>query len=147
VPTTQSASPLETVEAKWTPCDTRNAGAFSAVAYYFARDLQKALNIPIGLIGSYVGGTAADKWISEKSLLSHPDLKSLVARQKQSELSYDPAKAKADFEAAKARYDSSAATGKKPAKLPTLAADPKGRGPASLYNGMIAPLQPFAFCG
>lgn len=147
VPTTQSASPLETVEAKWTPCDTRNAGAFSAVAYYFARDLQKALNIPIGFIGSYVGGTAADKWISEKSLLSHPDLKPLVARQKQSELSYDPTKAKADFEAAKARYDSAAATGKKPAKLPTLAADPKGRGPASLYNGMIAPLQPFAFRG
>jgi sialate O-acetylesterase len=147
VPTTQSADPQESVNASWTPCDPKNAAAFSAVAYYFGRDLQKALNVPVGLIGSHVGGTAADKWISEKSMLAHPGLKDLIARQKQAEATYDPEKARLTFEAAKAKHAQASAAGGKPTKPPTLAGNPKGRGPASLYNGMIAPLQPFAFRG
>ena len=142
-----SATPVPTVKGKWTPCDPRNAAAFSAVGYYFGRDLQKALDVPVGLIGSYVGGTAADKWISEKSLVAHPELKELVERQKRAELSYDPAKAQAGFEAAKTKYEQASAAGKTPSKAPALAGNPKGRGPACLYNGMIAPLQPFAFRG
>ncbi len=147
VKSAQSELPLDTVKANWTPCDSKNAASFSAVAYYFARDLQKNLNVPIGLIGSYVGGTAADKWISEKSMLADPELKKLVERQKRSELSYDPAKAQTAFEVAKTKYEQSIAAGAKPTKQPTLATNPKGRGPASLYNGMIAPLQPVAFRG
>jgi sialate O-acetylesterase len=147
VPTTQSGLPLETTKASWTPCGPKNAAAFSAVAYYFGRDLQKALNVPVGLIGSHVGGTAADKWISEKSLLAHSELKDLVARQKRAEAAYDPEKAKSAYEAATAKHAQAVAAGGKPSKPPTLAGNPKGRGPSSLYNGTIAPLQPFAFRG
>lgn len=146
-----SAEPLASVKGTWTHCDSRNAAAFSAVGYYFGRDLQKALNVPIGLIGSYVGGTAADKWISQPALLAHPDLKPLVDRQKRAEQAYDPAKALAAFQTAKQKYETAAAAakaaGKKPPKPPTLAGNPRHRGPSCLYNGMIAPLQPFAFRG
>lgn len=147
VPTYQSAEPQESIKATWTPCDPKNAAAFSAVAYYFGRDLQKALNVPVGLIGSHVGGTAADKWISEKSLLAHPELKDLIARQKQTEAAYDPDKAGLAFEVAMAKHKQAVAAGAKQSKPPTLAGNPKGRGPSSLYHGMIAPLQPFAFRG
>lgn len=147
VPTAQSATPLESVKATWKPCAPQNAAGFSAVGFYFGRELRRHLDVPIGLIGSYVGGTAADKWISSKSLLAHPELKDLMDRQNRAERSYDPEKARASFEAAKARYEQAAASGKKPGKPPTLAGNPKGRGPASLYNGMIAPLRPFAFRG
>ena len=114
----------------------------------FGRDLQKALNVPIGLIGSHVGGTAADKWISEKSLLAHPELKDLVARQRQAEPAYDPAKAEARVRGGQGETrNKPSPPARKPSKPPTLAGNPKGRGPASLYNAMIAPLQPFAFRG
>ena len=146
-----SATPVPTVKGKWTPCDPRNAAAFSAVGYYFGRDLQKALNVPVGLIGSYVGGTAAEKWISEAALLAHPDLKGLIERQKRAEQAYDPAKAQAAFQVAQQKYETSAAAakaaGKKPPKPPSLAGNPRHRGPSCLYNGMIAPLQPFAVRG
>lgn len=146
-----SAEPLASVKGTWKPCDARNAAAFSAVGYYFGRDLQKALNVPVGLIGSHVGGTAADKWISQAALLAHPDLKPLVDRQKRAEQAYDPAKAQAAFQAAKQKYDKAVAAakaaGKKPPNPPSLAGNPRHRGPSCLYNGMIAPLQPYAFRG
>jgi sialate O-acetylesterase len=145
VPTTQSSTPSQAASATWKPCDAKNVASFSAVGYYFGRDLQKTLGVPIGLIASHVGGTAADKWISEKSLGAHPQLKPLIERHKQSELNYDPAKAQAAYEIAKAKFDSAVAAGKKRPKTPALAGNPKGRGPSSLYNGMIAPLQPYAF--
>lgn len=146
-----SAEPKQTLNGRWTHCDARNAAAFSAVGYYFGRDLQKALNVPVGLIASHVAGTAADKWISQPALLAHPALKGLVDRQKRAEQAYDPAKAKAAFQAAKQKYETAAAAakaaGKKPPKPPSLSGNPRHRGPSCLYNGMIAPLQPFAFRG
>jgi len=146
-----SATPLPAAKGKWTPCDPKNAAAFSAVGYYFGRDLQKALNVPVGLIGSYVGGTTAEKWISETALLAHPRLKNLIDRQKRAEQAYDPAKAQADYQQALVKHEKAAAAakaaGKKPPPPPTLAGNPRHRGPACLYNGMIAPLQPFAFRG
>ena len=146
-----SAIPLPSAKGRWTPCDPKNAAAFSAVGYYFGRDLQKALKVPVGLIGSYVGGTAADKWISTPSLAAHPALKGLIDRQKRAEQAYDPAKAKAVYQEALAKYEKAAAAakaaGKKPPRPPSLAGNPRHRGPSCLYNGMIAPLQPYAIRG
>jgi len=146
-----SAAPLPTVKGNWAPCDARNAAAFSAVGYYFGRDLQKALNVPVGLIGSYVGGTAAEKWISEPSLLSHPNLKSLIDRQKRAEQEYDPDKARTVYQEALAKHEKAAAaakaSGRKTPRPPAMAGNPRGRGPSCLYNGMIAPLQPYAIRG
>ena len=50
---------------------------FSAVAYYFGRDLQKALGVPVGLIHSSVGGTAAERWTSKEALEAHAVTKDL----------------------------------------------------------------------
>lgn len=151
VPHASSAEPQTALKGTWTPCDPKNSAYFSAVGYYFGRDLQRSLGVPIGLIGSHVGGTPAESWTSGKSLAAHPDLKSIVERQQRAEQSYDPAKAKAAFEAAKVKYEKDAAHAKaqgKPApRVPQLTANPKGRGPSSLYNAMIAPLQPFAIRG
>ena len=55
-----SATPLKTVVSQWMECTPASVGAFSAVAYFFGRDLHKALNVPIGLIHSSWGGTVAE---------------------------------------------------------------------------------------
>ena len=48
----------------WKVCTPSAASTFSAVAYYFARDLQKDLKVPVGIIGSYWGGTRIESWMS-----------------------------------------------------------------------------------
>src|SRR5262249_41539841 len=53
----------------------KNAGTFSACAYYFGRDLHKALKVPIGLIHRSVGGTSARLWTPIETINSEPTLK------------------------------------------------------------------------
>lgn len=62
-------------EGEWVECNKENAGEFSAVAYYFAKNLGKSIDVPIGIIGCNVGGTSASCWISEKYLECNPDIK------------------------------------------------------------------------
>src|SRR5271170_3212727 len=58
--------PLEDVKsaAGWSQCTPETAASFSAVAYFFARDLQQKQHVPIGLIDSTWGGTPAEAWTS-----------------------------------------------------------------------------------
>jgi sialate O-acetylesterase len=70
----------------WAPCNPHtvaaaDAGGFSAAAYYFGRSLYKELKIPIGLINSSFGGTAAELWTSRKALDSRPELRALKGSQ------------------------------------------------------------------
>ena len=61
---------VDDVNGKWNVCDSKTAENFSAVAYFFGRDLFKKLNVPIGLINSSYGGTACENWMSKETLES-----------------------------------------------------------------------------
>ena len=50
---------------KWTTCNSKTTKNFSAVAYYFARELYKRLEVPIGLIHSSWGGSSIESWMNE----------------------------------------------------------------------------------
>jgi sialate O-acetylesterase len=67
--------PLTDVTGKWSECDPESVKNFSAVAYYFGRDLRKALGVPVGLIHTSWGGTRAEAWTSRKVLESHEEWK------------------------------------------------------------------------
>ena len=70
---TRSFTPMEDVPpTKWQAADSSQVLEFSAVAYYFARHLQAEIEVPIGLIGSYWGGTAIESWMSREALDSLP---------------------------------------------------------------------------
>ncbi|MCC8144453.1 MAG: sialate O-acetylesterase [Tannerellaceae bacterium] len=60
-------------EMEWKTATSENVGPMSAIAYFFARDLQEKLNVPIGIVCCYKGGTAAEVWMDRKVLLSNPD--------------------------------------------------------------------------
>lgn len=63
----EEAFDFSTVGA-WRKADRKNLKYFSAVGYYFQKELQKQYEVPMGIIGCNWGGTASGVWISEESL-------------------------------------------------------------------------------
>lgn len=61
---------VQSVNAKWVICSPETAMNFSAVGYYFGKDLLKYIKVPIGLIHSSWGGSPAEKWTSREALES-----------------------------------------------------------------------------
>jgi sialate O-acetylesterase len=83
VPKNISTTPLDnTLEAKWEICDRETAARFSAVGYYFGRNLEKELNVPIGLINNNWGGTGIETWTSLETMYADEDYKATVEKVK-----------------------------------------------------------------
>jgi sialate O-acetylesterase len=80
------AEPQDNVEGQWAECSPETAGDFSAVAYHFGVALHKQLNVPIGLISTNVGGTAAQRWTPKDVLESTPELKKYADEKNASDL-------------------------------------------------------------
>lgn len=145
---------INDVNGKWNVCAPNTAKDFSAVAYFFGRDLFKKLQVPIGLINSSYGGTAIENWISKETLESFPELNSIMVNYEKA-MNQFPAKLK-DFEKSTAqlveqfKIDSTLAVQQKSAmpRKPAPPMSPAERGgPTGLYNTMISPLIPYAFKG
>jgi sialate O-acetylesterase len=73
-------SPEESTSGVWEPITPDNIvsegtwNGFSAVGYFFGRDLQQDIHVPMGLLQSAVGGTVAQAWTSKEALREHvPD--------------------------------------------------------------------------
>ena len=62
----------DTPEASWKPCTQENVMDFSALAYFFAKELHKKTGVPVGLVNASWGGTPVESWISEKALMTFP---------------------------------------------------------------------------
>lgn len=82
VPNTTAQEPKDDLsDGNWVSASPENVGAFTAVGYFFARELFKELNVPVGLINSSWGGTDIETWISrpalEKSAALGPMMKSM----------------------------------------------------------------------
>ena len=65
-----SKTPLDNLTGKWSVSNPENSPFFSAVAYSFAKYLNKTLDIPIGIIHTSWGGTPAEAWTDSQSILS-----------------------------------------------------------------------------
>ena len=52
----------------WAPADPAHAGAFTAVGYYFARDLRRSVRVPIGIVNTTWGGSNVETWMSRRAL-------------------------------------------------------------------------------
>ncbi|HLK30277.1 MAG TPA: sialate O-acetylesterase [Puia sp.] len=63
----------------WKPCSSATAGDFTAVGYFFARELYKQLHVPIGLINTSWGGTMVETWISREAFEKSDDFKNMIA--------------------------------------------------------------------
>jgi sialate O-acetylesterase len=70
---TKSFAPATTVKGSWTVCSPQTVVDFTAVGYFFARNLFAARHVPVGIIHSSWGGTPAEAWTSEAALQKLPD--------------------------------------------------------------------------
>jgi sialate O-acetylesterase len=146
-----ATAPADDVAGAWVTCSSATVGSFSAVAYFFARDLHQRLQVPIGIVNSSWGGTQIESWISERALRSDPASREVFARW-QARLDEHPAKM-AEHAAAVAKWESEQAAAKSEGRTFTRAAPAKPEGPGSrwlpggLYNAMIAPLVPYGLRG
>lgn len=146
--------PTTELTGEWEVCTPETAGGFTAVGYFFARDLFNALKVPVGLINSSVGATGAASWIGREGL-SIPELKSHLERQEKTKEEYpaklkeyqdNEAKIKADYAAA---VELAKAENKPIPREPTPPRNPftDAYRPTGYYNSKIAPLQPYAIRG
>ncbi|HUM07128.1 MAG TPA: sialate O-acetylesterase [Terriglobales bacterium] len=67
-----TTEPTGEAEGSWMVCSSETAPQFSAVGFFFARDLYKALNVPVGILFTAWGGTEAEAWTSADSLTQIP---------------------------------------------------------------------------
>ncbi len=71
-----ATSPQIDLEGSWKVCSPETMIDFSALAYFFAQNLQADLKVPIGLINSSWGGTPAEVWSPEEAIAADPILSS-----------------------------------------------------------------------
>ncbi|MHC4087760.1 MAG: sialate O-acetylesterase [Planctomycetota bacterium] len=137
-------------EGSWTMCSPETVPGFSAVGYFFGRELHKELNVPIGLIHTSWGGTPAESWTRRGALESVPDCTPILERFDKAMAKYPQAKKKYDESmiAWKENVKKAKAEGKKPPRRPGAPFGPGNpHSPAGLYNAMIAPLIPYSIGG
>jgi len=136
---------------EWAACTPESVKEFSAAGYYFGVELQKELDVPIGLINSSYGGSQAEAWTPVEYLNASADLRPTVERTQIWDA--ERAKVRIDYgEAIKKWRDDSArqtaAGARRPSPSPSVPdALREYRIASSIYKGMIEPLIPFAIRG
>lgn len=145
VPQVGTQEPQFTFNGKWEACTPQNVGQFSAVGFFFGRQLHQTLNVPIGLIDDAWGGSACEAWINRETLAKDGRFSELLARWQQIEKGYDPEKADAAHKVAMAKWQDAVAAAKKEGKQPPRAPQHPGaqltgnHRPANIYNGVLKP--------
>ncbi|MFM8470784.1 MAG: sialate O-acetylesterase [Limisphaerales bacterium] len=141
IPRSKANEPAADARLAWQ--DNRSPGAFSAVGYYFGRELHKAVGVPIGLIGMYQSSSPTEAWATRGTLGTHPELRRDFVERFE--------RMRGDYAAAVQKYSAEADEAKKQGKRPTSPAPKPPVMPAwlgaELFNGMVAPLVPYGIRG
>ena len=136
--------PLTTLAGGWMDSSPQHNPDFSATAYFFGRELRKELNVPVGLIECAWGGTRIEPWIPAEAFQQDKEMAAYFESNRSDLETWNPKQAEADYQAAVKRW-SAKRNGRKPRKP----SDPKAsqQFPATLFNGMVNPVIPYAIKG
>jgi sialate O-acetylesterase len=145
----KSHDPQSDVVGVWKICSPQTVPDFSAVGYLFGRNLNQELKVPVGIVLSAYGASTAEAWVPRPALASDPQLKPML----------DKFDARYDYFKAHPAVNGVAPTDADAPPAPqTINARPGRPGPLRdpvqdqhqptvLFNGMIAPLAPYAIRG
>jgi sialate O-acetylesterase len=134
---------------KWKVCSPDTVREFSAVAYFFGRELQDQLDVPIGLIDDSWGGSACEAWIRRELMEGKPEYDQLIKKWDDLIANFDEAKWKAETREWNKKAQEARDAGKPQPPNRPLADNPK-RGnhtPGNLYHGRVEPIIPYAIRG
>lgn len=151
VPNGTSQTPLADVKSRWQECTSQSVPGFTAVGYFFGRELQQALKVPVGLISTSWGGTCAEAWSAVPSLKADRDFDQQFAAWDRLIAAYPQALEKwvATVEAWRKAAAAAKAEGKpappEPLDFPDGPDSPNR--PGNLYYAMIVPLTNYAIRG
>jgi len=86
VPNVQSAEPAKDVNASWVACTPATVPGFSAVAYFFGREIQKELDVPVGMIAAAWGGSRIEPWTTAEGVKAVTELGDKGNKEKNGEM-------------------------------------------------------------
>ncbi|MDQ6700639.1 MAG: sialate O-acetylesterase [Acidobacteriota bacterium] len=132
------------IQGEWQVCNPENVPGFSAVGYFFSRDLHRELKTPVGFLTLAFGASTAEAWIRREALAGDPLLKPMLDRL--------------DAAVQFFRANPDARADQAPNPPQTINARPTRPGrqrdpvqdqhnPTVLFNGMINPVIPYAIRG
>jgi len=160
VPKLTASVPGKDFPGEWKVCSPETVGGFTACGYFMARELQKKLNVPVGLLHSSWGGTRIEPWTTPAGFAQVPALASIQqmiakADPHTAEFKNGLGKYLDKLEAWTQATRQSIAQEKLITSMPEfppefipLGARPNAPGePTTLYNAMIHPLVPFGIRG
>ena len=143
--------PAQDRAGSWRVCSPETVGDFSAMGYFFARDLLIELKQPIGILTSAVGGTPIEAWTSASAQQAVPELQPLLEDWKKRLTGFDPAgaqKKSLEDKTAWLKTRAAALKAKQPApKAPLPFKNIAVMKPGGLFSSMIAPLIPYTIRG
>lgn len=139
-------TPQDSVEGEWLVCSPETVPGFSAVGYFFARDLHKEIKVPVGIVTLAFGASCAQAWIRREAIVADSLLKPVLDVFDEQVKNYAPpsAEALAKWQAA---ADKAKAEGKRAPRRPNPHPATDQHNPTTMYNGIVAPVVPYAIRG
>ena len=146
VPQVGTQEPQSDFKGQWELCTPETVPSFSAVGYFFGRQLHQTLNVPVGLIDNAWGGSACEAWIKRDLLAADEQFKPLLERWTQTEKNHNHQKAMANYQMQLKNWQAKVKEAKESGKpLPRRPRAPRNpltgqHRPANLYNGVLKPV-------
>jgi sialate O-acetylesterase len=139
VPNKGTQEPQQDFQGHWERCSPQTVGGFSAVGYFFGRQLHQTLSVPVGLINDAWGGSACEGWIPREKLAADARYRPMLEKWEQIEKNYPHDKKV--HEEWKAAADKAKAEGTTPPPEPRNPDwDIHGNfRPGNIYNGVLLP--------
>jgi sialate O-acetylesterase len=143
---TRSYEPKREIDGTWKVCTPETVREFSAIGYFFARELANELGIPVGILTLTYGASTAQAWIRREAIAANPRLKPELDRFDELVKAYRPPSDE-DLNAWRAAAEKAKANGRRPPARPHPEPVQDQHNPTVMYNGMIAPCVGFPMRG
>ena len=141
--------PQSRVPGEWLVCSPATVPAFSAVGYFFARELQKKIKIPVGIVTLSYGASTAEAWIRRETMAADSQLKPMLDRFDAAVQTFrtNPPPVVAAPRSEDVSATNAAPGGRRRGGGPPRDPVQDQHNATVLFNGMIHPVIPFALRG
>ena len=147
IPRAMADHPKDDVSVVWQTATPDHVLGWSAVAYFFARELRQTLGVPVGIIACSFGGTPAESWTPEDALAENPRLAPTLEKRRNYPALYRTLQAEYETRKKALREAPPAAGVPPPFPQPPLMVGQNPHLASVLWNAMISPLLPYPIQG